>query len=71
MLYEFFIGKFSSIRILYNCRKCVIAMLKYTNERNNSEFSIILNKKIKNSTLKYKYIKNKYKTSKKRIKINI
>ncbi|NEZ92822.1 hypothetical protein EXM69_12920, partial [Clostridium botulinum] len=47
MLYEFFIGKFSSIRILYNCRKCVIAMLKYTNGRNNGEFSIILNKKIK------------------------
>ncbi|MBN3346798.1 hypothetical protein CF050_07860 [Clostridium botulinum] len=47
VLYEIFIEKFSSIRILYNCRKFIIAMLKYTNGRNDDEFSIILNKKIK------------------------
>ncbi|MBN3362959.1 hypothetical protein CF064_12400 [Clostridium botulinum] len=47
VLYENFIGKYSSIRILYNCRKFIIAMLKYTNGSNNDEFSIILNKKIK------------------------
>ncbi|NEZ79071.1 hypothetical protein EXM60_17280 [Clostridium botulinum] len=42
VLYENFIGKYSSIRILYNCRKFIIAMLKYKNGRNNGEFSIIL-----------------------------
>ncbi|AVP59364.1 hypothetical protein C7M79_01045 [Clostridium botulinum] len=43
VLYEFFIEKFSSIRILYNCRKFINPMLKYKNVRNNGEFSIILN----------------------------
>ncbi|NFK10300.1 hypothetical protein FDA92_03695 [Clostridium botulinum] len=47
VLYENFIEKLSSIRILYKCRKFIIAMLKYTNGSNNDEFSIILNKKIK------------------------
>ncbi|NCI20059.1 hypothetical protein EXM36_05880 [Clostridium botulinum] len=42
VLYENFIEKFSSIRILYNCRKFINPMLKYKNGRNNGEFSIIL-----------------------------
>ncbi|NFB57112.1 hypothetical protein EXM89_08830 [Clostridium botulinum] len=42
VLYENFIEKFSSIRILYNCRKFINPMLKYKNVRNNGEFSIIL-----------------------------